>query len=373
MDVRRSLGFRAISDTAIFTVVGWSQDHQVMDPFEEAPAETRGPPKMPANFSPGPEPRASEITIRPLREADLAEAHRIVRLAFDTFLGIPESQRDQSDADFARTRYRASPSSVFAAAAGDELIGSIFAANWGTVGFFGPLTVRPDYWDRGVGKRLLGPVLALFDQWGTKHAGLYTFAHSPKHIDLYRKFGFWPRFLTMIMAKPIAAAPAAQAPGASLFSEVSPRDRPQCLAGCRAVCDAVYAGLDLRVEIESVAGQALGDTVLLEDGDRLAGLAVCHVGPGTEAGSGTCYVKFGAVRPGRAAGAAFDRLLRACEVLGARRGASRLVAGVNIARHEAYLTMLARGFRTEFQGVTMHRPNEPGYSHPGSYVVDDWR
>jgi hypothetical protein len=23
--------------------------------------------------------------------------------------------------------------------------------------------------------------------------------------------------------------------------------------------------------------------------------------------------------------------------------------------------------------VTMHRPNEPGYSRPGLYVLDDWR
>ena len=26
-----------------------------------------------------------------------------------------------------------------------------------------------------------------------------------------------------------------------------------------------------------------------------------------------------------------------------------------------------------FQGVTMHRPNEAGYSTSDSYVIDDWR
>ncbi len=35
--------------------------------------------------------------------------------------------------------------------------------------------------------------------------------------------------------------------------------------------------------------------------------------------------------------------------------------------------MLARGFSTDFQGVAMHRPCEPGYSRPGVYVIDDWR
>jgi hypothetical protein len=35
--------------------------------------------------------------------------------------------------------------------------------------------------------------------------------------------------------------------------------------------------------------------------------------------------------------------------------------------------MLARGFRTDFQGVAMHKPNEPGYNKPGIYLIDDWR
>jgi hypothetical protein len=35
--------------------------------------------------------------------------------------------------------------------------------------------------------------------------------------------------------------------------------------------------------------------------------------------------------------------------------------------------MVARGFLTEIPGVTMHRPNLPGYSRPGIYVLDDWR
>jgi hypothetical protein len=51
----------------------------------------------------------------------------------------------------------------------------------------------------------------------------------------------------------------------------------------------------------------------------------------------------------------------------------KFLAGVNLAREEAYRLMVARGFRTMIQGVTMHRPNEPGYSRPGLFVLDDWR
>ena len=49
------------------------------------------------------------------------------------------------------------------------------------------------------------------------------------------------------------------------------------------------------------------------------------------------------------------------------------MAGVNTARQEAYEKMLERGFRTEILGIAMHTPNEPGFSRPGIYVLDDWR
>jgi hypothetical protein len=252
-----------------------------------------------------------------------------------------------------------------------ELVGSNFGTNWGSVGFFGPLTIRPDLWDRGIATRLMEPILALFDQWGTTQAGLFTFAQSPKHHHFYQKFGFWPRFLTAMMARPVA--PSTSAPSGSRYSEVPEGEQAGCLNACRELTDAIYPGLDVTHEIRSVAAQRLGDTVLLGDSSQPEGLAVCHCGPGTEAGSGMCYVKFGAVRPGPTAAERFGRLLDACEALAAALGASRVMAGVNTGRHEAYRQMLARGYRSEFVGITMHRPNEPGYNRLDVYLIDDWR
>jgi hypothetical protein len=51
----------------------------------------------------------------------------------------------------------------------------------------------------------------------------------------------------------------------------------------------------------------------------------------------------------------------------------RIVAGVNTGRIKAYQQMLARGFRTDMQGVAMHRPDEPGYNRQDIYLIDDWR
>ena len=61
------------------------------------------------------------------------------------------------------------------------------------------------------------------------------------------------------------------------------------------------------------------------------------------------------------------------EALAVAAGMSNLLAGANMARHEAYRHLIARGFRTEIQGVTMHRQNDPGYCRSGVYIIDDWR
>ena len=143
----------------------------------------------------------SDITIRPLRAEDLPAADHIMRLAFGTFLGLPEPTAFLGDASYIPTRWRTDPDAAFGAEVEGRLVGSNLASNWGSIGFVGPLSVHPDLWDRGVGKRLMEPILERFAVWGTAHAGLFTFPHSPKHIGLYQKFGFWPQHLTPLMEK----------------------------------------------------------------------------------------------------------------------------------------------------------------------------
>ena len=148
----------------------------------------------------------NNVIVRPLEETDLLEADRILRLAFGTFLGLPDHSGFLGDADYVRTSWLADPAAAFAAEIDGELAGSNFVSNWGSVGFFGPLTVRPDLWNRGIGKRLMEPIMERFAEWEVKLAGLFTFAHSPGHTHLYEKYGFWARFLTAVMSKPVVEA-----------------------------------------------------------------------------------------------------------------------------------------------------------------------
>ena len=312
-----------------------------------------------------------DALIRPLRAADLPAADRIRRLAFGTFIGLADPLSFRGDASPVRTRYLADPSASFAAEVDGELVGTNFAVNWGSVGFFGPLSVHPEFWGRGIAQRLVEAALEVFARWETRHVGLFTFSHSSQHTLLYQKFGFWPRFLTPIMAKQVG--PASGDVSWSVYSALSEAEQRDCLADCRELTDAWHGGLDLSLEINATALHHFGETVLLREGNELIGFAVCHCGAETEAGSGQCYVKFGAVRSGPDAEPSFTRLLAACEALAVERGVPRLVAGVNAARREAYRAMLACGFRTDVQGLAMDRPDEAVYNQPGVYIIDDWR
>ncbi|MBW4578599.1 MAG: GNAT family N-acetyltransferase [Tildeniella nuda ZEHNDER 1965/U140] len=310
-------------------------------------------------------------SIRSLQAPDLAEADHIFRLAFGTFIGLPEPTQFGGDASYIAARWRTNAIGAFAAETEGKLIGSNLATSWGSFGFFGPLSVHPDWWNQGIAKQLVAAVVEQFEHWGTQQVGLFTFPNSPKHHALYQKFGFYPQYLTAVMAK--AVAPIALPSSASRYSQLSEADQSQALSASRALANTIFAGLDLSTEIVAVQAQSLGDTVLLWDDDELAGFALCHYGAGTEAGSDTCYVKFGAVRSRPQAGTQFAQLLSLCEALAASQGMTRLLAGVNTSRQEAYCRMIALGFRTEITGVAMQKPNEPGYNRPDVFALDDWR
>lgn len=313
--------------------------------------------------------RPDSVSVRPVAEADLETVRRIFCIAFGTFLGVPDPENFWADREYIFTRWRTDPSAGLVAEIDGVVVASNFAAHWGSFAFFGPLTVRPDLWDRGIARKLLGPTMDLFAAWDVREAGLFTFAQSAKHVGLYQKYGFWPRFLTAITAK----TPQAVQSRAHKFSSLKPEDQDQALSACRNLTGAVFDGLDVSREILGVSAQGLGDTLLIWDGDVLDALAICHCGKGSEAGNGCCYVKFAAVQPSPRAGAVFNLLLDACEALAVERGLGRVEAGVNLGRANAYRQMLERGYRTFIQGVAMQRPDSPGFNRPDVYVIDDWR
>jgi hypothetical protein len=87
------------------------------------------------------------VSSRQLQEGDLDSADRIFRLAFGTFLGLPNPKDFSGDSDYIRSRWLANPAATVGAELDGSLVGSNFVTLWGSVGFFGPLTVHPFFWE----------------------------------------------------------------------------------------------------------------------------------------------------------------------------------------------------------------------------------
>src|SRR5215469_8585792 len=196
-------------------------------------------------------PIHSTVKVGPLKENELKEADRIVRLAFGTFLGVPNPSEFMGDRDFMTPRWRSKHIKVIAAKDGEKLIGSNVITRWGSFGFFGPLTILPEYWDRGVAQRLMEATIKTFDVWGLRHSGLFTFPHSAKHVGLYQKFGYWPRYLTAIMVR----TPERSANEPVLLSAMNRSAREQAIESCSRLSNKIDKGLDLTGEIRAVLAQ----------------------------------------------------------------------------------------------------------------------
>ncbi len=307
---------------------------------------------------------APPIKIGPLKANEIDEASRIVRLAFGTFLGLPDPMVFMGDRNFMAPRFHSKHVKVLAAREKERLIGTNVLTRWGSFAFFGPLTILPEYWDRGVAQLLLEASMKTFDAWQVRHTGLFTFPHSAKHIGLYQKFGYWPRFLTAIMTR----TPEKSTQEAVTLSALPRSKRAEAIGACAKLSNKIDRGLDLTEEIASALKQRTGDVVLAYSRNTLDGFAVAMHGPGSEGGEKTCYLKFAAARGGDA----FSNLLHACDAFASQRGAN-IEAGMNLAREDAYRRMRAHGYRAMMQGVAMHRPNGEGVDGPETYVIEDWR
>jgi len=303
------------------------------------------------------------MSVRPLETSELDNADRIFRLAFGTWLQLPDPLQFAGDSSWVRTRFLGNLGGAHAVDVDRRLAGTNFTANRGSLGFFGPLTIDPALWGRGLGQLLVAAAVRDFEAWHVAHAGLFTFAESALHVGLYRRFGFWPGALTAILKKTIASAPSS----GPAFETYSSRrdghdafDRQSDLIG-----SAALEGLTVVPEIHSVFDQRLGETIFVGD----EGFAVCHLGAGSEAGSATCRVKFAAAR----SAPAFEALASAWEAWAASHGAGELSAGVNYAREGAIGILFNRDYRAIRQGVAMYRGRSRAYDRPDAWVVDDWR
>lgn len=309
------------------------------------------------------------MTIRQMKADDVPTADEVLRLAFGTFLGLSDPRTFMGEGSYVRPRFRASPQTALVATQDDKVVGSVFGTRWGSVGFGGPLSTHPAVWDKHFASSLMEAYMDMTSKWDCSAQMGFTFPNSIKHIHIYRRYGYWPRFLSAI----VSATPRPLTTNVGRFARLSAAEQRSALRDCRDITDAIWDGLDVTTEILAIEEQGIGDTVLLLDGDRVDAFACCHWGPNSEAETGVCHVKVGAARSGLRAKERLERLLDACESLAHGESLARMTAGVNMARRETYEVLLGRSYAVEMLGVALHKDNVAAYNRPGVFMLDDLR
>lgn len=309
-------------------------------------------------------------TVRQLTKNDYAAAEHIIKTSFSQKLGIPDPDLFFSGGSLLG-RFLMDPDGAFGAEENGELVGVNLATTWGSVGYFGPLAVSPSHQGQGVAQQLLMPVMSLFRKRNVSHSGLFTFPESAQHIHLYRKFGFMPRFLTAIMSKNLDDVPSKEV-RVWRYSNFKDMEQSDFRDSARELTNDIYPGLDLQKEICAVDELKMGDTIFIGS-DALDGFAICHYGDGSEAKRGSMYIKFAAARMCANSNVLFNSLLMACESTAREAGVSKIAAGISTARDAGFECMLQSGYKTDYLGVYMHKPNDPGFCRPDVFAIDDWR
>lgn len=142
----------------------------------------------------------------------------------------------------------------------------------GHEGWMGPLAVREDCQGLGYGKVIVRAAIDHLKTVGCRVIGLETMPRTMDNIGFYASIGFVPGRLTLTMT--LEASPSLRAP--TLLSALGAAEHERAIADCAALADRVQPGYDYTRELRLTAALGLGDTILLHQGDRLAGFALCH-------------------------------------------------------------------------------------------------
>jgi ribosomal protein S18 acetylase RimI-like enzyme len=240
--------------------------------------------------------------------------------------------------------------------------------------------VLTNYQNQDIGRQLLTACQGFFSENKATLEGVSTYPNSPKHITMYQKFGYKPKGLVVIAAKPMDRREIVQAtrpPRAGLevrrYSSLEEARKKAAMLRVRRITNGIWRGMDLGKEVEIVDGLALGDTLVLEKDGGVLGFAICHTPGVSEAPQASLYVKYLAIDPARRRPEHFVQLLGACEELGVNAACQHVIAPVYTGYWRAYQTMLASGYHVDMLMLRMKRGKHDDYEREEDFVLDDWR
>jgi GNAT superfamily N-acetyltransferase len=227
-----------------------------------------------------------------------------------------------------------------------QLAGFNMVHRSGTEGWMGPIAVRPDRQNEGLGSTMVLAGIEWLKAQGARSIGLETMPRTVDNIGFYSRLGFMPGHLTITLVRDVGRRNAD--PG-ELLSTGSDR-LADGLAECRTLADRLAPGLDFTRELALTHELRIGDTSLVRREGRLVGFALWHSAP-LAAGRPKDEV-----RVLKLIAETIDDMERAVDAVQAaaqHERVRRVALRCQSAFADAYLRLVERGFRVHWTDLRM--------------------
>jgi GNAT superfamily N-acetyltransferase len=246
-----------------------------------------------------------------------------------------------------------------------QLAGFNMVHRSGIEGWMGPIAVRPDRQNEGLGSTMVQAGIDWLKTQGARTIGLETMPRTVDNIGFYSRLGFMPGHLTITLVRDVGRRNAD--PG-ELLSLAADRV-PDSLAECRALADRLAPGLDFTRELALTHELRIGDTSLVRRDGRLVAFALWHSAP-LAAGRPKDEVRI--LKLVAESLDDMERVVDAVQHAAQRERVRRLALRCQSAFADAYLRLVERGFRVHWTDLRMILR---GFTNPGArtgLVLSNW-
>lgn len=228
----------------------------------------------------------------------------------------------------------------------------------GREGWMGPLAVRPDRQNAGLGGAIVRAGVDWLRERNAATIGLETMPRTIENIGFYSRLGFVPMRLTITLVHDADRRPRALGPlpGEAITAE------------CRALTAALAPGVDFARELELTHELGLGGVTLTRRGPELAGYALWHTAP---LAAGRPRDELRVLKLVAVDDAAFTELLVELRARAAAERVRRVSLRCQTAYTTAYRAAIDAGFRVHWTDLRMVMADRPEGAVQG-VVMSNW-
>jgi GNAT superfamily N-acetyltransferase len=234
----------------------------------------------------------------------------------------------------------------------------------GHEGWMGPLAVRPDRQGEGLGSTMVRLGIDWLKGQGARTIGLETMPRTVENIGFYSRIGLVPGPLTVTLVHDV---PRRAGPAPELLSAAGSQ-LPQRLEECRRLTDQLASGVDFSREITLTRDLRIGDTTLVREGTELVAFALWH---STPLAAGRAKDEVRVLKLVAASFGAFEQLLDALHGTAAAERVGRLAIRCQTEFADAYLRLIAAGYRVHWTDLRMILRGFPQDPRQG-VILSNW-